>query len=320
MKTIKTSIAIAISILTFSGIVAQNITDEGAGAITATSKKSAAAELINYQAVARDAGGALMTNAAITIDFEIRNGAGGATVFNETQSLTTDSNGVFSAQIGAISSLEAVNWAITEPWLKVKLNGTSVGETQMASVPGALYSKNSGAVMIYGAGGSNPNKMIVQHSPTSPNRGIEYDDVQDKVGFLSGGFRWLSIDLNDGTLQTYGHLGVFETTTEPELNRIYGNSVPVAYGSVSSAGGVASDYGITSVSKTGTGLYLVTVDISAASASALIPIITPITGGSGPGEMTGYNQVSANSFEVRIFNENGALKDSAFGVVVFGNH
>ncbi len=318
MKTIKTSIAIAISILTFSGMVAQNKIEEGVVSTGTTSNKSAAAELINYQAVARNAGGVLMTNATITIDFEIRNGAGGAAVFNETQSLTTDANGVFSAQIGAVSSLESVNWANIEPWLQVKLNGTSVGETQMASVPAALYSKNSGAVMMYGSGGSNPNKMIVQHSPGSSNWGIEYDDVQDKIGFLNNGFRQVSINLNDGTVQTYGHLGVFQTTSTPELNRIYGNSVPVAYGSVSSAGGIASDYGITSVSKTGTGVYLITVDIPAVSASALIPIITPITGGA-PGEMTGYNQISPNSFEVRIFNENGALKDSAFGVVVFGN-
>ncbi|CAM3278487.1 hypothetical protein [Aequorivita lipolytica] len=317
MKTIKTSIAIAISVLTFSGMVAQNKNEEGV-ATTVTANRSAAAELINYQAVARNAGGALMTNAAITIDFEIRNGAGGSAVFNETQSLTTDANGVFSAQIGAVTSLEGVNWAGLDPWLQVKLNGTNVGETQMASVPGALYSKNSGSVMIYGSGSSNANKMIIQHSPALPNWGIEYDDVQDKIGFLNNGFRQLSINLNDGTLQTYGHLGVFQTTTTPALNRIYGNSVPVAFGKIATGGSIVSGYGITSVTRTGTGIYLVTLDISAATSDALIPLITPNTA-SGAGEITGFNQVSANSFEAKIFNENGAAKDSAFSVVIFAN-
>jgi hypothetical protein len=318
MKTLKTYIAIAISLLTLSGIVAQNITEEGAASNTVTANRSAATELINYQAVARNAGGALMTNAAITIDFEIRNGAGGSAVFNETQSLTTDANGVFSAQIGAVTSLEEVNWAGLDPWLQVKLNGTNVGETQMASVPGALYSKNSGSVMIYGSGSSNANKMIVQHSPGFPNWGIEYDDVQDKIGFLNNGFRQLSINLNDGTLQTYGHLGVFQTTTTPALNRIYGNSVPVAFGKIATGGSIVSGYGITSVTRTGTGIYLVTLDISAATSDALIPLITPNTA-SGAGEITGFNQVSANSFEAKIFNENGAAKDSAFSVVIFAN-
>ncbi len=121
----------------------QNKTEEFSASNLATSNRSAAAELINYQAVARDAGGILMPNTTVAINFVIKNGAGGATVFNETQNLTTDANGVFSAQIGAVISLAGVNWANITPWLQVKLNGTSVGETQMASVPYALHAKTA---------------------------------------------------------------------------------------------------------------------------------------------------------------------------------
>ena len=138
MKTLKTYIAIAISFLTFSGIIAQNSIEESA-LNTTTSNRMAATNRINYQAVARDATGALMTSAAITIDFEIRDTAGGQAVFSETQNLGTDSNGVFSTEIGAVNSLAGVEWQYIEPWLHVSLNGTSVGLTRMASVPYAFY-------------------------------------------------------------------------------------------------------------------------------------------------------------------------------------
>lgn len=142
MKTIKTYIAIAISLLTFSGMIAQNKT-EVVTSINTTSSRMSALDLINYQAVARDASGALITNAAITITFEIIEGVGGPVIFNETQSLNTDANGVFSAQIGAVNSLSGIQWDLFSAYLRVGLNGTNVGETQMVSVPYALFANDA---------------------------------------------------------------------------------------------------------------------------------------------------------------------------------
>lgn len=146
MKTIKKYMAIAISVLTLSGMIAQNRSEGEATSNLTTSNRMSAAERINYQAVARDAAGALMTNASLTIGFQIRNGAGGAAVFNETQNLNTDANGVFSAQIGAVASLAGIDWPNIAPWLEVTLNGTNVGETQMASVPYAFHAKTAESI------------------------------------------------------------------------------------------------------------------------------------------------------------------------------
>ncbi len=141
MKTIKTYIAIAISLLTFSGMIAQNRIEEGASLNTDIRNRVPAADLINYQAVARNSSGELMTSAAITIDFEIRAGSGGGVIFTETQNLNTDANGVFSAQIGAVNSLSGIDWANSDPWLHLSLNGADVGETRMASVPYSFHAK-----------------------------------------------------------------------------------------------------------------------------------------------------------------------------------
>jgi hypothetical protein len=338
MKTIKTYIVIATSLLTFSGVIAQNVTEEGGSSNSNylakkaqdskvlqnrngqptvisnnTSNKSAAAELINYQAVARDAGGALMTNAAVTIDFEIRDGAGGTVAYNETQALNTDANGVFSAQIGAVTSLAGVNWADIDPWLQVNLNGTNVGETQMASVPGALYSANSGSVMIYGSGTGNADKMIAKHSPAFPSWGIGYDDATDKVNFMAGGSKNVNVDLGGGNIEVTG------TTSSPALNTVYGNSMPIAFGSVALGfNDIQTGYGITSFANPAIGQYDIVLD-HATDMSNCIVLVTPFTGAFGTPEIAGYEPTGPNSFTVRIQTAAGVARDSAFTFVVYGN-
>ena len=344
MKTIKTYFAIATCLLTFSGIIAQNVTEQGATsnsdyqlkktqdsqeienrntqpiiASSNTANRSAAADLINYQAVARDAGGVLMANAAVTIAFEIRNGAGGSAVYNETQSLNTDIHGVFSAKIGAVTSLASVNWTEIEPWLQVKLNGTNVGETQMASVPAALYSRNSGAVTVYGSGTSNPDKMIVKHSPVFPTWGIGYNDVDDVIDFISGGTKTMRIALGSGNLNTNGNMKVQQTTTSPALNTVYGNSMPIAFGSVALGfNDIQTGYGIASFANPSTGKYDIVLDHETDMSNCIV-LITPFTGSFGTPEIAGYEPTGPKSFSVRIMNTAGVARDSAFSFVVYGN-
>jgi hypothetical protein len=346
MKTTKKYIAIATLCMAFSGGFAQNLEGRGSSNSDYLIKREAdkqqsetiaqnsakietpvdhpnrlvAAQLINYQAVARDAGGVLMTNVPLSIDFEIRDGAGGPAVYNETQNLNTDANGVFSAQIGSVNSLASVNWLEIDAWLQVDLNGTYVGETQMGSVPTALHSKNSGAVMIYGSGTSNPDKMIAQHSPAYPGWGIGYSDVGDDIDFIAGGTTTARIDLGTGNISTNGSLKVLQTTTSPAPYKVYGNSMPIAFAKIDGLGGIDSGYGITSVVHEATGTYLITVDNPAGSALSLIPVITPYTSEISTPEIAGFTEVSSNSFRAHIrLQSTAALTNSAFSVIVFGN-
>ncbi|GAB5400653.1 MAG: hypothetical protein Aureis2KO_22380 [Aureisphaera sp.] len=280
------------------------------------SREFAAAELINYQAVARNAAGDLIINSAVTVDFEIRNGAGGAGVFNETQNPTTDANGVFSVQVGSVNPLDNVNWLDIEPWLHVSLNGTSVGETAIGSVATALHSKQSAQVMIYGSGTTNPDKMIAQHSPGFPGWGIGYSDAGDDVLYMAGGTTNLSIDLATGNTTTSGFYESTQTTTSPAANRIYGNSTAIAYGSIDSLGGISTGYGIDSVNNSATGVYEITLDLDSNPANTIVTI-TPFTIGFGVPEIAGYETTGANTFTVRIQDATGTARDSAFSFVVY---
>ncbi|MDC8006066.1 hypothetical protein POV27_18585 [Aureisphaera galaxeae] len=280
------------------------------------SREFAAAELINYQAVARNAGGGLIINTAVTVDFEIRDGAGGGAVFNETQNPTTDANGVFSVQVGSVNSLASVNWLGIEPWLHVTLNGTAVGETAIGSVATALHSKQSAQVMIYGGGTTNPDKMIAQHSPGFPGWGIGYADVGDDVLFMAGGTANMSIDLATGNTTTSGYYESTLTTDSPAANRIYGNSTAIAYGSIDSLGGISTGYGIASVNNSATGVYEITLDLDSNPANTIVTI-TPFTIGFGVPEIAGYETTGANTFTVRIQDASGTARDSAFSFVVY---
>jgi len=285
-----------------------------------TQSRLVAAERINYQAVARDAGGVLMANTAVTVDFEIRDGAGGAAVFNETHNLNTSASGVFSTQIGNTNSLANVNWLDIEAWLQVNLNGTDVGETRMGSVPTALHSKNSGAVMIYGSGTSNADKMIAMHSPAFPTWGMGYNDASDDIDFMAGGTKTMRVDLGSGSISTNGDVEVLQTTTAPALNRVYGNSMPIAFGSVALGfNDIQTGYGITSFANPNVGEYDIVLDHDTDMTNCVV-LVTPFTGSFGVPEIAGYEPTGANSFKVRIQTVGGVARDSAFTFVVYGNH
>jgi uncharacterized protein (TIGR02145 family) len=100
--------------------------------------------LIPYQAVARDGAGQPLSNAAISARFTIHNEtANGTVVWQEVQTVNTNSLGLFTSQLGGTSSLAAVNWAIGSKFLQVELDAGSgffeIGTQQMLSVPYALH-------------------------------------------------------------------------------------------------------------------------------------------------------------------------------------
>ncbi len=280
------------------------------------SRAAAAAELINYQAVARDSGGNLIVNQAVNVDFEIRDGAGGTAVYTESQNPTTDESGVFSVQIGSVSPLSGVNWLDIDAWLQVSLNGTDVGETQIGSTATSLHSKQSAQVMIYGSGTTNAAKMVVQHSPAFPGWGIAYADVGDDIEFRAGGTTSMAIDLATGNTTTEGYVEINETTTSPAANRVYGNTSEIAYGSIDSVGGISTGYGIASVNNSATGVYEITLDLDSNPANTVV-MITPFTIGFGTPEICGYETTGANTFTVRIQDASGSARDSAFSFVVY---
>ncbi len=114
-----------------------------------------APHLINYQAVARNASGNIITSGTIGVKFEILQGSTTGTVsYAETNSANPSSAGILNLSIGGgtpvSGTLSGINWATGPYFIRVSIDpagGTSyntVATTQLLSVPYALYAEKAG--------------------------------------------------------------------------------------------------------------------------------------------------------------------------------
>ena len=104
---------------------------------------------INYQAVARDASGAVLMNQTLTIQFSVISDITTSAVsWQEDHSVTTNDFGLFTAIIGggtstgggSSASFSEVDWAAANHYIKVEMDGIDMGTTAFMSVPYALSS------------------------------------------------------------------------------------------------------------------------------------------------------------------------------------
>lgn len=108
-----------------------------------------APEKMTYQSVIRNTTGALLANTTVGVQANIYQGApNGALVYTETQTGTTNTNGLLSLEIGSVSPLQ-INWGNGPYYLELRIdpnggtNYTISGSNQLLSVPYALHAKTS---------------------------------------------------------------------------------------------------------------------------------------------------------------------------------
>jgi hypothetical protein len=103
-------------------------------------------EQFKYQAVLRDGSGNLKAGVSSTIIIEILQGsASGDAIFAETHSATTNAQGIVNLNIGSITAgLGTIDWAADAYYIRITVDGTEMGASQLLSVPYALYAKNAG--------------------------------------------------------------------------------------------------------------------------------------------------------------------------------
>jgi uncharacterized protein (TIGR02145 family) len=104
--------------------------------------------LIPYQAIARNAAGEPLASSTLNARFTIHDGtATGTSVWQELQTVTTSSLGLFTVQLGSSVALNGVNWASGAKFMQVELDLGSgfvdIGTQQLLSVPYALHSASS---------------------------------------------------------------------------------------------------------------------------------------------------------------------------------
>jgi hypothetical protein len=116
-------------------------------------------QAFNYQAVARDNSGIPIANHAVGIKINIHQGSASGTVIyseNFVPAPTTNQFGLFTLSVGSGNPLNgtfsSINWGSGNYWLEVLMDATggttytSMGTSQLLTVPFAMYAANSGTV------------------------------------------------------------------------------------------------------------------------------------------------------------------------------
>ena len=115
-----------------------------------------APEKMSYQAVVRNTTNVLVTSQSIGMRISVLQGSvAGTAVYVETQTATTNANGLVSLEIGTgtivTGTFAAINWAVGLYFIKTETDPTGgtaysiTGTSQMLSTPYALYAKTSGS-------------------------------------------------------------------------------------------------------------------------------------------------------------------------------
>lgn len=102
----------------------------------------------NYQALIRNSDGEVLTNENIEVEVSIVHGtATGQVIYTETYSLKTDQNGLINFKIGTgntSDNFDDINWQEGSFFLRITVNGTEMGTTQLLSVPYAKFADKAG--------------------------------------------------------------------------------------------------------------------------------------------------------------------------------
>ncbi|MBF8456578.1 hypothetical protein IV494_05225 [Kaistella sp. G5-32] len=214
-----------------------------------------APEKLSYQAVIRNASNALITNTMVGVKISIlKTSSAGTVVYAESQTPTTNSNGLISIQIGAGSvisgTIAGINWSADSYYIKTETdpaggtNYTIAGTSQLLSVPYALYAKNSGGgsgfTLPYSGTATNASSLfqVTNNGAGSSLEGIN-TSIDNNISALKGvinstspgSFAAAVRGINNGTsnlgIGVYGSQngsgwGVYGTT--PAGIGVYGNS------------------------------------------------------------------------------------------------
>jgi len=156
-----------------------------------------APEKISYQAVLRDASNTLLTSTAVGMRISILQGSTtGSSVYTETQSATTNNNGLISIEIGAgtvtSGTFANIDWATGTYFIKTETDpagGTTytiTGTSQLLSAPYALHAKKSDNGIT-----SNQSAAIIANTAKV---GIEAGTAAGQIQYYNG-TEWAVIPL-----------------------------------------------------------------------------------------------------------------------------
>jgi hypothetical protein len=166
-----------------------------------------APEKMSYQAVVRDASNALVTNQAVGMQISIlQTTVTGTAVYAETQTPTTNANGLVSLEIGAgtvvSGDFSTIDWANGPYFIKTETDPTGgttytiTGTSQLMSVPYALHANTADSIAggvsitetdpLFGA--SIANGITALDTANWNNHTIDTDTQLDSTGIAALGY------------------------------------------------------------------------------------------------------------------------------------
>jgi len=169
-------------------------------------------EKMSYQAVVRNSSNQLVTNHAVGMKISILQGTvTGTAVYVETQTPTTNANGLVTLEIGGgtviSGTFAAINWANGPYFIKTETdptggtNYTITGTSQLLSVPYALYAKTA-------ENGFSGNYDDLTNIPTLFNG--DYNSLNNLPTLFSGAYSDLTG--KPTTLEGYGITNAMSTS------------------------------------------------------------------------------------------------------------
>lgn len=216
-----------------------------------------APQKMSYQAVLRNTSNTLIANTPVGMRISILQGsAAGTEVYAETQTPTTNVNGLVSLEIGngtpVTGTFSSINWGTNTYFIKTETdpaggtNYTITGTSQLLSVPYALYAQSSGNTsnlqQVIDAGNSATRTL----TPPSPN-GILLNSSYNSNIFTN--YHGLRSNMSSTRGYSHGLLGL-SNGINPDYNigvRGWGanaNSENIGIIGTGMGSGTANNYGV----------------------------------------------------------------------------
>ena len=142
-----------------------------------------------YQGYLRQ-GGAPLNNPSQSMRFRIFDALTGGTMLWDSGALTVNvSNGLFTVQLNPPASI----WTGADRFLEIQVGATTLSpRVRIGSTP---YANTATLLNMFRSGTTNPDRMVITHSPAFSNWGLQYRDSDDSFHFLNNGATVLRIGL-----------------------------------------------------------------------------------------------------------------------------